>query len=1564
MRRRLLSMLAAALFIPVTGAQAQSIPTGGLSLNFDDPLTASPSKGVGGSCVYNDVIVIDGTPYDAIITIDNITNGLISDFDATTSTNGNTAANFSPSVLWTGAGEISYRLEFIEDGTASAPVLARLGGISLTAWDLDGIGAPGKYLESSSFTSYTLGSSSVVTFASAGTNAGRFSNANSSANTVGNDGTSRASLAYASAASISFSIGSSGAGSWTQMLSLSSPTNWFPTTAATTAIPTIYTFGTTAPYFTCSGSASAGQSIAIEGYHLSDSLIVTAPAGYAVSAAANGTYTNSLTLGADSLGHLDTAVFIAMDGSAPATNPAQITLSSSGATDVLIAVSGTTGGTLTVSNFTKTDPTACATEDGTISFSIANVPDGTYTVTYMGGSTTAAVTSGVATLTNLAEGPYIDLQLTDANGCTSAAGNSLTLNEPIDFTIAFAPSDQNVCTNATATFGVFAAGTTTVVQWSSFDGTAWSGILGATNNTFTTPALTDTARYQVTVTSAAGCRWTSPMATVTVNSDPVATLTSTPASCPGTTDGTIDLTMVTAATPMSFSWSNGASTEDLTNVASGSYTVTLLDPIGCQGTATIAVSDSDGVAPTVYAKDITVQLDSMGLATITAADVDSASSDNCNLTLSIDSASWDCSGLGAHTVMLVGTDGALSDTAYATVTVVDTIAPALVCAGDTTLYVAADTSGTAYSWTALVATDVCGIDTTYATDTSGSWFEIGTHEMWSYATDANGNSDSCLFQITVLDTLAPMFSSCPLDTVLYASALNCGANLNWTAPTATDNSDSVTYTHSDTSGTFFPVGIDTVFHYAFDPSGNTDTCFFVVTVRDTIAPTWDGTLDTLAVFAGADTCGIFTDSLTLTPPTIVEACGLDTLFHSAAAYYALGEYDIYWYATDLSGNTDSILQRLVVTENIKPELYCPSDSITIYADNDSTWTQVSWTGDSIYDNCGVDSAYFNLASGSYLQIGIFKIDYFGYDLSGNGDICSFFLSVVDTTAPVINLAQGDTTLLADPDSCFASFAWTAPTIDENSTNYSTAYYNSNTPSGNFALGTTVIAYAVTDAAGYSDSAFFTITVVDGSGPALLAQNAFLTLDAMGFDTLSVADVDTGSYDCNGIDSLWLSEYVFTCQNIGSNSIWFYGLDTLGNLDSTAITVTVGTGPNGVIQATTATTDALCFGQANGTASLTAVGGAGPYTYTWTTLDTTANIGNLLAGTYFYDVSDSNGCVASGSITIGEPASMAISTIVSNYNGYGVSAEGATDGTIDLTVTGGVQPMTYDWNNGYATTEDLAGLAEGLYFVIATDSNGCSVTDTVVLTEPDYFDAEATALSNNICPNESNGSVYVAYSGGVAPITLSWSTGAATDTLTGLTSGWYFITAVDANGVLATDSIEVLAEDLDCDGILNIDEGGTPGGGGGLADQDGDGIPNQEDTDSDGDGIGDAYEFDSNGDGIGFDDCDNDGLPDFLDSDECTLDAATVLTPDNDGNNDFWTIPGIENFPGSHVALFNRLGLKVYENVNYENDFDGRANVATYLNNAEAILPTGTYFYYIRMGGSSTREYNGYLYINR
>ena len=84
---------------------------------------------------------------------------------------------------------------------------------------------------------------------------------------------------------------------------------------------------------------------------------------------------------------------------------------------------------------------------------------------------------------------------------------------------------------------------------------------------------------------------------------------------------------------------------------------------------------------------------------------------------------------------------------------------------------------------------------------------------------------------------------------------------------------------------------------------------------------------------------------------------------------------------------------------------------------DSTWTQVSWTGDSVWDNCGIDTSYFSLANGDYLPLGFFKIDFFAYDFSGNGDTCSFFIDIQDTTAPAFVGALNDMTLYTTQDSC-------------------------------------------------------------------------------------------------------------------------------------------------------------------------------------------------------------------------------------------------------------------------------------------------------------------------------------------------------------------------------------------------------------------------------------------------------------------------------------------------------------------------------------------------------------------
>lgn len=137
----------------------------------------------------------------------------------------------------------------------------------------------------------------------------------------------------------------------------------------------------------------------------------------------------------------------------------------------------------------------------------------------------------------------------------------------------------------------------------------------------------------------------------------------------------------------------------------------------------------------------------------------------------------------------------------------------------------------------------------------------------------------------------------------------------------------------------------------------------------------------------------------------------------------------------------------------------------------------------------------------------------------------------------------------------------------------------------------------------------------------------------------------------------------------------------------------------------------CFGAADGTAKVTASGGAGSYTYVWSNTATTDSIGGLSAGTYAVTVSDAIGTIAVDSVTINEPAALQLSFIVTN-----ASSAGAADGAIDLTVTGGTSGYTFRWSNS-ATVEDLTGLTAGTYSVVVSDANGCLITDSAQVLEP-------------------------------------------------------------------------------------------------------------------------------------------------------------------------------------------------------------------------------------------------------
>ncbi|WP_373877013.1 SprB repeat-containing protein, partial [Neptunitalea chrysea] len=215
-------------------------------------------------------------------------------------------------------------------------------------------------------------------------------------------------------------------------------------------------------------------------------------------------------------------------------------------------------------------------------------------------------------------------------------------------------------------------------------------------------------------------------------------------------------------------------------------------------------------------------------------------------------------------------------------------------------------------------------------------------------------------------------------------------------------------------------------------------------------------------------------------------------------------------------------------------------------------------------------------------------------------------------------------------------------------------------------------------------------------------------------------------------------------------------------------------PN-ALTTSTSYTSALCNGSADGTIDLTVSGGNAPYIYSWSNGAATEDLTGLVAGTYTAIVTDDSGCTTTAIVTITEP-----SLLVATSTSTNVSCNSDANGTIDLTVSGGDAPYSYDWSNT-ATTEDLTGLAAGTYTVIVTDNNGCTVTETVVISEPTLLTATATADNTPQCIESTDGAATVIATGGTAPYSYLWDNGETTESATMLTIATHTVTVTDNNG---------------------------------------------------------------------------------------------------------------------------------------------------------------------------------------
>jgi hypothetical protein len=276
---------------------------------------------------------------------------------------------------------------------------------------------------------------------------------------------------------------------------------------------------------------------------------------------------------------------------------------------------------------------------------------------------------------------------------------------------------------------------------------------------------------------------------------------------------------------------------------------------------------------------------------------------------------------------------------------------------------------------------------------SGSLFPVGTTTN-VFVADDGGNTDTCSFDVVITDNEAPAFMNMPSSIVTGNDAGVCGAAVTWSAPMGMDNC-AATVTSSMNSGDNFPIGITTVYYYAIDAAGNTDTASFMVTVNDTESPTAVFPSD---VTVSADSGVCVATNVNLGNVTFTDNCSATTS-NDAPATFPLGVTTVNYTVTDPGGNAVTHAQLVTVVDSEAPQMaMCPEDL-------DMCEGMVIFTPPSATDNCGSATITQQSGpnSGDSLTAGTYTVVYVATDMAGNTDTCAFTITVHGSPAVTFTL---------------------------------------------------------------------------------------------------------------------------------------------------------------------------------------------------------------------------------------------------------------------------------------------------------------------------------------------------------------------------------------------------------------------------------------------------------------------------------------------------------------------------------------------------------------------------------
>ncbi len=952
---------------------------------------------------------------------------------------------------------------------------------------------------------------------------------------------------------------------------------------------------------------------------------------------------------------------------------------------------------------------------------------GSATATVSGGTTPYSYTwcngQTSATATNLTAGPC-QVVVTDDNGCSMT--ETVTITESSAMSAALVGTDV-LCNGEDS-------GSATATP---SGGTAPYGYNWCNGQTGATATNLGAGACSVTITDAEGC---SLIESVTLSEPGSMSLSTdqTDVLCDGDSNGTGTVTASGGVGPYTYMWCNNQTTSTATGLPTGSCDVVVTDDNGCTQSASVTISAPNAVSVSVSGTDVSCEGGGDGTATATpGGGTGPYTYEWCN-----GQTSPTATGLGAGDCEVVVTDDN-GCTVSASVSLDEPVAMSLTTtqqdiacsggnSGSATVSASGGTTPYSYQW--------CnGDDTSTATD-------LGVGTCMVIVTDANG----CTSQTSV-----DIEEASELEVTVSGEDLLCNGGSGSATANATGGTGPYDYDWCNGSSGAIVTGLDAGACQVTvtDANGCTETASVTLSEPNALSLSASGT--DVSCAGSADGEGTASASGGTSPysytwcdnQTGPDATGLD-------------EGDCEVMVTDANGCTQ--VATITIAAPNALSLSVDSEDVSCFEAADGTATVSATGGDGNYSYSWCNGQGTATATG--LEAGDCEV----VVTDGNG--CSATISV--------SLSQPPSALIIDGTSQDASCGDDNGSINITVSGGTTPYsydWGVSTSEDPTNLGPGNYTVTVTDANDCTET--FSIEVNTPSGLQAEAVSTDASCSGSSDGTVSVT-VNGGT---TPYDYVW--DTTIPDGSTGGDDL------PAGTYN---VTVTDGSGCTFVTSATVEqpepilldgnATDETC-GESNGTISLSVQGGTAPYSYNWQPGNLTdQNPTGLTAGNYTVIVTDANDCTAIYEITISTPNELAIETTQVD-----VSCFGGNDGSIDLTVNGGVDPFNYDWGIA-GGSEDPANLTAGDYTVIVTDATDCSVTTSVTIAQPPAL-SMTSGMEEATC-GDANGSISIVVSGGTAPYQYNWNNNNTTDNPTGLDAGEYLVTITDANDCELIQSVEV------------------------------------------------------------------------------------------------------------------------------------------------------------------------------